>query len=174
MGRKVGLAQNPFYHTTKVSSRGASRKTKQVPKGRERRFRIHGFFFPNTTERDTKVEQLNRVRINVFGYNSETQKINILYVSDRVNEEEPTVNVLLAHNNQSNGMFHYCLVKSLSALLSAQQQSTNKASRSLLREMFERLFSSACSTKAQGELRKSIKTPDEDRDAGEGKEHAEV
>ena len=50
----------------------------------------------------------------------------------------------------------------------------HKASRALLREMLERLFSSACFTKAQGELQKFIKTPDEGRDAREWKEHTAV
>ena len=36
----------------KVSSRGASIKAKQVPKGRGRWFRLRGYFFP--TERDTE------------------------------------------------------------------------------------------------------------------------
>ena len=38
----------------KVSSRGASIKAKQVSKGRGRWFRLHGYFFPNTIERDTE------------------------------------------------------------------------------------------------------------------------
>ena len=38
----------------------------------------------------------------------------------------------------------------------------------------ERCLSSACFSKAQGKLQKSIKTSDEGRDAGEWKEHAAV
>ena len=88
-----------------------------------------GISFQTPVKEIPKVEQLNRVRINVFTYNEVTQRINILFVSDRENKEKPTVNLLLALNN---GMFHYCLVKSLSALLCAQQQSKKPEPRALL------------------------------------------
>ena len=93
----------------------------KYPKDEEDGLDFTGISFPTPLREIPKVEQLNRVRINVFWYNEETLKINILLVSDRENEDEPTVNVLPAHNN---GMFHYCLVKSLSVLLFAQQQAS--------------------------------------------------
>ena len=93
----------------------------KYPKDEEDGLDFTGISFPTPLKEIPKVEQLSRVRINVFGYNDDTQKINILFVSDRENEEEPTVNVLMAHNNE---IFHYCLVKSLSALLFAQQHAS--------------------------------------------------
>ena len=103
-------------------------RPRKYPKGEEDGLDFTGISFPTPVKEIPKVEQLNRVRINMFTYNEVTQRINILFVSDRENKEKPTMN-LLAHNN---GMFHYCLVKSLSALLCAQQQSKKNQPRSLL------------------------------------------
>ena len=50
----------------------------KYPKNADDSLDFTGISFPTPLREIPKVEQLNRVRINVFGYNEETQKINIL------------------------------------------------------------------------------------------------
>ena len=58
-------------------------RSSKYPEDEEDGLEFTSISFPAPLREIPKVEQLNRVRINVFGYNSKTQKINILYVSDR-------------------------------------------------------------------------------------------
>ena len=83
-------------------------------------FDFTGISFSTPLTEIPKVEAQNNARINVFGYDERTQKINILHVSEHDGEDALEVNALLMQKDMKS---HYCYVKSLSALLRNQQQS---------------------------------------------------
>ena len=72
----------------KFSVQQNAERPSKYPKDEEDSLDFTGISFPTPLREIPKVEQLNRVRINVFTHNEDTKMINILLVLDRENEEE--------------------------------------------------------------------------------------
>ena len=104
----------------KFSVRQNAERPSKYPKDADDGFDFTGISFPTPLTEIPKVEAQNNARINIFGYDERTKKINILHVSEHEGKDALEVNTLLMQKDMKS---HYCYVKSLSALLCSQQQS---------------------------------------------------
>ena len=104
----------------KFPVRQNAERPSKYPKDEDDGFDFTGISFLTPLTEIPKVRAQNNARINVFGYDERTQKINILHVSEHEGEGALEVNTLLMQKDMKS---HHCYVKSLSARLRSQQQS---------------------------------------------------
>ena len=112
-------------------------RTSKYPKDADDGLDFRGILFLTPLNQISYVENLNKIGINVIGYNEGTQKFHPLHVTTM--KEVPQVNVLFLQKGDKS---HYCYVKSLSRL------PLWPAPLSLLYKMLARLFSGACTPQA--------------------------
>lgn len=96
VAHRMDIAQNPERVTNYIAY--------------EHSLNMEGVTYPVPLSQISRVEALNNLRINVFGY--ENDQITILRVSDK--EDLPAINLMLLADEEKQ---HYCLIKNFSRLM---------------------------------------------------------
>ncbi|GBO33086.1 hypothetical protein AVEN_241117-1 [Araneus ventricosus] len=95
-------------HKLNILAHDSFRVSHYIP--HEQEIKLDGMECPVPLNKIPIVEQLNNLRINVFGY--EENAVFPLYVSKRADED--CINLLLITNEETH---HYCLIRNMSRLL---------------------------------------------------------
>ena len=100
-----------------------SERITKIPQLQAEKLNWKDLNFPMELTQITRFEKLNKVSVNVYGYDQ--NEIYPLSVSTRTSDYSHQVNLLLISEGEKK---HYCLIKSMSRLL-ASQVSTRKAKK---------------------------------------------
>ena len=111
----------------KFPVRQNAERPSKYPKDEDDGFDFTGISFLTPLTEIPKVRAQNNARINVFGYDERTQKINILHVSEHEGEGALEVNTLLMQKDMKS---HHWLCKELEC--TSSKSAAVRPSRALL------------------------------------------